>query len=444
MGINPKYTEPDSYSEEEAFDQKGKYPPDWSNRRARVWREQDEQCGRCGREKNTVESHDVHHIKPLEHGGTNAISNLVGLCSDCHALLYPTEPSVDGDPMEAPIFPSPNAVSEVAVIRETDNIPEEALPHSQPDKPHIADIEKLEEITGGGSRILGSSSITYNIPPKIAKNLSRSYYDTLKRHNIFPHNLEAYTIELNPTIPGLLGFITPIHPEIDIETGATVVEESNWSRGSKTIRVPREYTGSVTITIHDEHGEPVTEKVIFPKDTDRVVVEPTLQPPLVTSHPLGLNIGSASVVMVGAVSAALVYRTGVFFHNQVLNNTPSSWIDPVFAVLGFLTLLLIISTGALIVGISLSLLGRTVDYLTYKLLHMRLGTPIVFIAGLIAFLSLLIGGWAMPLWESAYPSMASTIDPYVPETLSGNIYTASVNSIIYILVFSFLYLTSTG
>ncbi|MFB6186039.1 MAG: hypothetical protein ABEI86_04125, partial [Halobacteriaceae archaeon] len=146
-------------------------------------------------------------------------------------------------------------------------------------------------------------------------------------------------------------------------------------------------------------------------------------------------------VMGGAVSAAIVYRTGVFFHNQVLNNAPNSWIDPVFAVLGFLTLLLIISTGTLIVGISLSLLGRAIDYLTYKLLNMRLGTPIVFIAGLIAFLGLLIGGWAKPLWASAYPSIASTIDPYVPPTMTGNIYTASINSIIFILVLSFLYLS---
>ena len=30
----------------------------------------------------------VHHILPLEHGGTNDVSNLISLCNRCHALAH--------------------------------------------------------------------------------------------------------------------------------------------------------------------------------------------------------------------------------------------------------------------------------------------------------------------------------------------------------------------
>ena len=39
-------------------------------------------CGDCKTQLNAW--FEVDHIKRLEHGGTNEISNLVALCRDCH------------------------------------------------------------------------------------------------------------------------------------------------------------------------------------------------------------------------------------------------------------------------------------------------------------------------------------------------------------------------
>lgn len=40
-------------------------------------------CQRCLREKEL----QTHHIKPVSHGGTNNIKNLMRVCMECHNIL---------------------------------------------------------------------------------------------------------------------------------------------------------------------------------------------------------------------------------------------------------------------------------------------------------------------------------------------------------------------
>jgi 5-methylcytosine-specific restriction endonuclease McrA len=41
-------------------------------------------CERCGR----TEKLEIHHMKPLENGGSNQVPNLVLFCHSCHAVWH--------------------------------------------------------------------------------------------------------------------------------------------------------------------------------------------------------------------------------------------------------------------------------------------------------------------------------------------------------------------
>jgi len=44
-------------------------------------------CERCAKDKKVTAAEEVHHIKPLSHGGTNDEDNLMSLCKSCHSLI---------------------------------------------------------------------------------------------------------------------------------------------------------------------------------------------------------------------------------------------------------------------------------------------------------------------------------------------------------------------
>jgi len=56
------------------------YPPDWEDRRKRLFREQP-YCEDCC----STEQLQVHHRTPLSRGGSNILSNLAVLCQRCHS-----------------------------------------------------------------------------------------------------------------------------------------------------------------------------------------------------------------------------------------------------------------------------------------------------------------------------------------------------------------------
>ncbi|MCC8044199.1 MAG: HNH endonuclease [Clostridiales bacterium] len=45
-------------------------------------------CEECMKRGVYVKADEVHHIKPLRDGGTNAPSNLINLCRKCHAEAH--------------------------------------------------------------------------------------------------------------------------------------------------------------------------------------------------------------------------------------------------------------------------------------------------------------------------------------------------------------------
>lgn len=45
-------------------------------------------CERCYAEGRLVQATEVHHIKPVSEGGTNAYSNLRSLCHSCHEKTH--------------------------------------------------------------------------------------------------------------------------------------------------------------------------------------------------------------------------------------------------------------------------------------------------------------------------------------------------------------------
>ena len=45
-------------------------------------------CERCQREGRLVKAEQVHHIKPLAEGGDHSETNLMSLCSSCHAKIH--------------------------------------------------------------------------------------------------------------------------------------------------------------------------------------------------------------------------------------------------------------------------------------------------------------------------------------------------------------------
>lgn len=119
FGIDARWDDPHSYTEAQAADDNGRYPPDWDDRRNAALHHYRYRCARCGRRDGNVNtgSLHVHHYVPLSSGGTNELSNLMPLCGDCHSLMHPGNGLVDGDYSEAPIFPYQDADLRVAVVR---------------------------------------------------------------------------------------------------------------------------------------------------------------------------------------------------------------------------------------------------------------------------------------------------------------------------------------
>lgn len=60
------------------------YPENWGELRLKVLERDQYKCRRCGANLRGVFYREVHHIVPLARGGSNFMSNLISLCSECH------------------------------------------------------------------------------------------------------------------------------------------------------------------------------------------------------------------------------------------------------------------------------------------------------------------------------------------------------------------------
>jgi 5-methylcytosine-specific restriction endonuclease McrA len=64
------------------------YPDNWDELRRKVLERDGYRCRRCNANLRGVFYREVHHIIPLSRGGTNLMSNLISLCSDCHCKQH--------------------------------------------------------------------------------------------------------------------------------------------------------------------------------------------------------------------------------------------------------------------------------------------------------------------------------------------------------------------
>ena len=69
--------------------------PDHSKRYGREWRkirnryaEAHPLCEQCLKEGRMTPMEEVHHIIPVDRGGTNEVSNLMSLCHSCHEKIH--------------------------------------------------------------------------------------------------------------------------------------------------------------------------------------------------------------------------------------------------------------------------------------------------------------------------------------------------------------------
>lgn len=63
------------------------YPEDWERKAAAIKKRDDYTCQGCGNSGAGVDLH-AHHICPLGAGGSNARSNLITLCDECHGRVH--------------------------------------------------------------------------------------------------------------------------------------------------------------------------------------------------------------------------------------------------------------------------------------------------------------------------------------------------------------------
>jgi hypothetical protein len=63
----------------------------WAIRREKLKDSQNRQCLCCGRGEARKHRLDPHHVKKVEHGGTDAFRNLIAVCESCHKLIHNVE-----------------------------------------------------------------------------------------------------------------------------------------------------------------------------------------------------------------------------------------------------------------------------------------------------------------------------------------------------------------
>jgi len=249
--ISEDYNNPENYGKDESYDDEGRYPPDWGRRRRAIWNRQSSCCGRCGRARENVGSANVHHITSLSEGGMNELENLVGLCSDCHLTIHPDNPSISGDVYNAPVFPSSQAVPEVATVRKplgADSI-----------SPAVKrDLQMLEKISSPKANKESLSTHIYNIEANYAKKLPEQLSSILQNNGIIGKSSNYHSVEVKVKIKTIRGILFNQTPTIDIQSNGSVIQEDDWSgrwRKLSYLTAFSEDTTKATFILCDDHGK---------------------------------------------------------------------------------------------------------------------------------------------------------------------------------------------
>ena len=298
-GINPTYDATGTYGTQYSYYGKGKYPPDWEARREAVWERQNYHCARCGVYKGDVPRSEVHHLVHLQQGGSNELSNLVGLCLHCHALMHPAESVLAGSFPQADLFPEATADDRVAVIRraiENDaaNIDFDHLAaESEPDRNRAAVTEE-----------------TVATSAETAKRAARDFDGLLRSFGYVPRVTPHHELSVDTTATGIRGLVPRWSPALAVESDAEVVEsDPDTVEGVPDYLLTPEAT-EATVTITDATDE-IEKEVDFAGEqaAERAVSQGVTPPPLSASTaPKYTWDFLVSVLLRGAVpGAALAY-----------------------------------------------------------------------------------------------------------------------------------------
>lgn len=270
--ISEDYDDPQSYGRDASHYGKGRYPPDWKQRRRVVWEQQSNCCGRCGRLREEVYRAYVHHILPLSKGGTNALNNLVGLCGDCHALMHPLMEDIRGTYFQAPIFPASNSVAKVATVRSkrTRNDISSAVK---------TDLGTLERLSSPDTNKSVLNNYTYAIGAAHARKLPDHLTEILQKHGVIAESSGYLIIKICVKLRGIRGILSNYTPDITVQSDGALVEWSDWTGRWRTLsRRVRVSEDTTNLTLHSTDGTGTTEKSLS-LDSRTTSVTVTARPP---------------------------------------------------------------------------------------------------------------------------------------------------------------------
>lgn len=270
--ITKQYDNPQTYGRKESYYGEGRYPPDWKQRQRIVWQQQSDCCGRCGQSREQLSHADVHHIRSLSEGGSNALDNLVGLCGDCHALMHPLNDDIVGDPFDAPVFPTNDAVPKVATVRTItteDDISRDIR----------SDLKTLQRFSTPDRNTSALSTHTYDIEAAYARKLPEQLTTILQDHGVIAESSDYNLVEITVQLRGIRGILSNYTPELTIHSDGTLIESDDWAGRWRTLsrRVRMsEDTMKATLTLSDGTG--TTEKTLS-LDEQTIGETFTAQPP---------------------------------------------------------------------------------------------------------------------------------------------------------------------
>lgn len=219
-GIDPRYDSTNGYGRGASYYGNGKYPPDWAARRDAVWERQRYWCGRCGRYKGDVGASEVHHVIHLADGGANHLDNLVGLCSDCHALMHPDVDELRGHHASAPLFPDEGADPRVSVVRRP--VGNETL---------ATDVSRLGEFGEPDRNEHAVTELTVPTSATLARDAADGLYDVLVDHGCVPRSRPHHRVRVVPRFTGVRGLCTSHVPTVRARNAATAAERE-WRGGN--------------------------------------------------------------------------------------------------------------------------------------------------------------------------------------------------------------------
>lgn len=270
--INDEWDDPSTYDREQSYYGDGKYPPDWGRRRRAVWHRQSDRCGRCGRARDDVASSDVHHLRALSSGGSNALENLAGLCGDCHSLAHPPNDSIDGDYANAPAFPARDAVAKVATVRGPTTYDEfsDTL---------RTDLERIGTLSSPTQNEVASSTHTYDIEADYARHLPDETTEILQSHGIIAASSDYYTLDITVTLAGLRGVLTTYTPEFTVDSDGALVKTTKLQGHWRTLTAQAVISEDATMaTVALTDGRGTTERdVALDAETAEMIL--TARPP---------------------------------------------------------------------------------------------------------------------------------------------------------------------